>query len=147
MGLHTTTEKAFASGAIGRNAGHWLFSFLDSAMDWLVRYPWPGEIRELGNVVERAVIVSRASASEVSLRDWNSRIPTVNDEDQGRAEDNCLGPFRPSRCRNAFGMNRSTFDFRRRELGIYRSRNAKFDSSTEGHGTSLVRREVGRVTP
>jgi formate hydrogenlyase transcriptional activator len=54
-------------------------------MDWLVRYPWPGEIRELGNVVERAVIVSRASASEVSLRDWNSRIPTVNDEDQGRA--------------------------------------------------------------
>jgi DNA-binding NtrC family response regulator len=32
--------------------------FSDSAMEWLNRYDWPGNIRELKNVIERAVIVS-----------------------------------------------------------------------------------------
>jgi len=31
----------------------------DETMERLIRYPWPGNIRELQNVIERAVIVSR----------------------------------------------------------------------------------------
>jgi formate hydrogenlyase transcriptional activator len=36
-------------------------------MDALCRYPWPGNIRELQNVIERAVILSRGPALVVPL--------------------------------------------------------------------------------
>ncbi len=34
-------------------------------MDRLVSYPWPGNIRELQNVIERAVVLSRGPALEL----------------------------------------------------------------------------------
>jgi len=37
------------------------------AMDALVRYPWPGNIRELENLVERALILTRGDALAVPL--------------------------------------------------------------------------------
>jgi formate hydrogenlyase transcriptional activator len=40
-----------------------------AAMDALCRYHWPGNIRELQNVVERAVIVSTGSALSVDVAD------------------------------------------------------------------------------
>ena len=33
----------------------------DSALDVLLRYPWPGNLRELRNVLERAMIVARGA--------------------------------------------------------------------------------------
>jgi formate hydrogenlyase transcriptional activator len=41
-------------------------------MKALVRYRWPGNIRELQNVIERAVIVSLGPALKVSLADLKS---------------------------------------------------------------------------
>jgi DNA-binding NtrC family response regulator len=38
-----------------------------ATMDALCRYPWPGNIRELQNVIERAVILSRGPALVVPL--------------------------------------------------------------------------------
>jgi transcriptional regulator with PAS, ATPase and Fis domain len=35
------------------------------AWDALVQYPWPGNIRELQNVIERAVILSHGSALHI----------------------------------------------------------------------------------
>ena len=35
------------------------------AMDTLVRYPWPGNIRELQNLIERAVILTRGDVLQV----------------------------------------------------------------------------------
>jgi formate hydrogenlyase transcriptional activator len=45
------------------------------AMETLVRYPWPGNIRELEHVIERAVILS--SGSQLDLGDWmpKSTVP------------------------------------------------------------------------
>jgi formate hydrogenlyase transcriptional activator len=40
-----------------------------AAMDALCRYHWPGNIRELQNVIERAVIVSTGSALTVDVAD------------------------------------------------------------------------------
>ncbi|MEW6663998.1 MAG: sigma 54-interacting transcriptional regulator [Thermodesulfobacteriota bacterium] len=37
------------------------------AMDSLMRYPWPGNIRELRNVIERALILSKGSTLSVEL--------------------------------------------------------------------------------
>src|SRR5258708_4783978 len=38
-------------------------------MDALVRYTWPGNIRELENVIERAVILSSGSALHMNVDD------------------------------------------------------------------------------
>jgi formate hydrogenlyase transcriptional activator len=38
-----------------------------SAMEPLMRYPWPGNIRELRNIIERAMIISSGDALEVEL--------------------------------------------------------------------------------
>ena len=47
---------------------------LAETMAVLTHYPWPGKIRELENVIERAVIIRRGSTLEVSLQDLNPRI-------------------------------------------------------------------------
>jgi formate hydrogenlyase transcriptional activator len=42
-------------------------------MNALVNYSWPGNIRELQNVIERAVLVSNGPVLKVSLSDLKSR--------------------------------------------------------------------------
>ncbi len=42
-------------------------SFLDLFMDALQRYHWPGNIRQLRNVIEHAMIISAAATLQVSL--------------------------------------------------------------------------------
>jgi formate hydrogenlyase transcriptional activator len=42
-------------------------------MSALVRYPWPGNIREMQNVIERAVILSRGPVLHIPLTDLKSR--------------------------------------------------------------------------
>jgi len=39
----------------------------DETMEALVRWKWPGNIRELGNLIERAVILTRGSVLYVPL--------------------------------------------------------------------------------
>jgi formate hydrogenlyase transcriptional activator len=46
-------------------------------MHTLVRYDWPGNIRELQNVIERAVIVSSGPVLKVPLDDLRARVPTA----------------------------------------------------------------------
>jgi formate hydrogenlyase transcriptional activator len=43
-----------------------------AALDALCRYPWPGNIRELQNVIERAVIISTGPALHVDITDLKS---------------------------------------------------------------------------
>jgi len=46
-------------------------------MNTLVRYHWPGNIRELQNVIERAVIVSTGPVLKVTLDDLRTRVLSV----------------------------------------------------------------------
>ena len=122
----------FRSAAIRMNKS--IASVPDETMAALARYPWPGNIRELENVIERAVIVSPGSVLEVPLRDLCSRIAA------GDVADGCLtleeverkhilatlkqtnwvlsGPRGAARL---LGLNRSTLHFRMKKLGIMRS--------------------------
>src|SRR6059036_1165351 len=45
----------------------------------LTRYPWPGNIRELQNLIERAVILSHGPVLQIPLRDLDNRIAPRRD--------------------------------------------------------------------
>ena len=47
-------------------------------MQALVRYHWPGNIRELQNVIERAVIISRGPVLNVALTELTSDVPSTS---------------------------------------------------------------------
>ena len=47
-------------------------------MQALVRYHWPGNIRELQNVIERAVIISRGPVLNVALAELTSDVSSIS---------------------------------------------------------------------
>jgi formate hydrogenlyase transcriptional activator len=102
-------------------------------MEALIRYSWPGNIRELHNLIERAVILSRGPVLQVPLGDLASRTTPgqVNGkprtlEDAERAhilatlEETRWVLSGPSGAARRLGMNRSTLQFRMKKLGIVR---------------------------
>src|SRR5262249_7162536 len=48
-----------------RRMGRRIETIPAAVMDTLVQYPWPGNIRELQNVIERAVILTRGPALQI----------------------------------------------------------------------------------
>jgi formate hydrogenlyase transcriptional activator len=123
-------------------------SIPSDTMQALVRYEWPGNIRELQNVIERAVILSPGPALKVSLADLKSREPVVKrleaaagaeiggniqsvlDETERvqilRALDQSNGIVSgPEGAAVRLGMKRSTLQFRMQKLGIRVSRTSR----------------------
>ncbi len=62
-------------------------SIPSEAMNTLVRYDWPGNIRELQNVIERAVIVSTGPVLRVPLDDLRTRVSSSNASNSGSASE------------------------------------------------------------
>jgi formate hydrogenlyase transcriptional activator len=102
-------------------------------MEGLIRYSWPGNIRELENVIERAVILSHGPALKVQLQDLcNRAIPTENSRRQQTLEEveraQILTTLKASKwvlsgqsgAAIRLGLNRSTLQFRMKKLGIVR---------------------------
>jgi formate hydrogenlyase transcriptional activator len=116
-----------------------------ATMDALSRYSWPGNIRELQNVIERAVILSTGPALSVDVADL--KFPKVGHAEEVVAPPNSktngtlhsvleeterqqiLEALRqsnwvvagPNGAAALLGMNRSTLQVRIRKLGISRS--------------------------
>jgi transcriptional regulator with GAF, ATPase, and Fis domain len=67
-----------------RNAGKSFRNVDRKSLDLLRAYPWPGNIRELQNVIERSVIVSESETFSVD-RSWLSGKPRVH-ESKSRME-------------------------------------------------------------
>jgi formate hydrogenlyase transcriptional activator len=103
-------------------------------MNALVNYPWPGNIRELQNVIERAVILSRGPALKVSLADLKPRGPESNGTGNGALtleeieRKHILSVLEqtnwvfsgPNGAAARLGMKRPTLQFRMQKLGITR---------------------------
>jgi formate hydrogenlyase transcriptional activator len=104
-------------------------------MDALVRYRWPGNIREMQNLVERAVILSSGRVLRVPLEDLRPS-PPVDRDDPPRVHGSLADAERahilavlkdtgyvlsgPRGAAGRLGMNRSTLQFRMKKLGITR---------------------------
>jgi formate hydrogenlyase transcriptional activator len=100
----------------------------------LIRCRWPGNIRELENVIERAVILSTGPVLRLSPRDLKSRITPGQTTDRHQTleevERNHIRKTLketswvlsgPSGAAARLGLNRSTLYFRMKKLGITRS--------------------------
>jgi formate hydrogenlyase transcriptional activator len=102
-------------------------------MEALVKYTWPGNIRELQNLVERAMVLSPGSVLEVPLR--HLRQPAASGPHQSRCRtladaqrEHILATLKgtewilsgPNGAATRLGINRSTLQFRMRKLGIVR---------------------------
>jgi formate hydrogenlyase transcriptional activator len=119
----------------GRRMKRTIETIPSETMDALIRYPWPGNIRELQNLIERAVILSPGPVLQVPLADLDSRTTPgqVNGKHQ-TLEDaehaHILATLKETRWVLAgpngaairLGMNRSTLQFRMKKLGIVRPR-------------------------
>jgi formate hydrogenlyase transcriptional activator len=103
----------------------------DETMDALKRYAWPGNIRELQNLIERSVILSSGPVLQVQLQGLSVRtIPAQNGgqcetlEQAQRAH--IMATLKETRwvvsgpkgAATRLGMNRSTLQFRMKRLGI-----------------------------
>jgi formate hydrogenlyase transcriptional activator len=63
-----------------RRLGKNIDSIPAATMNALCDYYWPGNIRELQNVIERAVIISTGSVLNVSIADLRNRSRTLPDQ-------------------------------------------------------------------
>jgi formate hydrogenlyase transcriptional activator len=103
-------------------------------METLIRFRWPGNIRELENVIERAVILSPGPVLQLSPRDLKSRIAPGQNTDRHQTleqveRSHILKTLKetswvlsgPSGAAARLGLNRSTLYFRMKKLSIVRS--------------------------
>ena len=126
-----------------RRMGRRIETIPSAVMEALVRYPWPGNIRELQNVIERAVILSPGSSLQVPLGDLqvearsrgqaNSRLPTDAAADcrstlADAEREHILSALRetgwvvggPKGAAARLGMKRSMLYWKMKKLGISR---------------------------
>jgi len=113
--------------------GRGITSISSGAMDALAEYSWPGNIRELQNVIERAVIRSAGDRLEVALAEIDEGLATPERRGSLRTLEEAerahiLATLKETRwilsgprgAATRLGLNRSTLQFRMKKLGIAR---------------------------
>jgi formate hydrogenlyase transcriptional activator len=123
------------SQKFARQMGRRIETIPAETMDALVEYPWPGNIRELQNVIERAVILSPSPALEVPLGDLKKFAAEQADVPSGLAitladaeREHILRALRESHwvlggasgAAARLAMKRTTLQSRMKKLGISR---------------------------
>jgi formate hydrogenlyase transcriptional activator len=124
--------RYFAQQA-ARRMGKRITTIRSETMDGLVRYGWPGNIRELQNLIERAVILSSGDVLKVPMGELGAH-PAVPGKASQTLEDaerrHILQVLQethwvvggPQGAAVRLGMKRSTLQFRMQKLGIFRPR-------------------------
>jgi PAS domain S-box-containing protein len=130
-----------------RKAGRHFTTVHKRSLDLLRSYAWPGNIRELQNVIERSVIVSESQTFSVD-ESWLSRRPSASDADAQRSLFNrspahekaaieaalreCGGRvYGPSGAATKLGIPRSTLESKIRSLKINKNRFKRTDLSKD----------------
>jgi len=117
----------------GRRLGRHITTIPATTMQALQRWEWPGNIRELENVIERAVILSRGSALNVPVpavkstrktRSTGASAPTFRDGERElilkalRESNGVIAG--PEGAAARLGLKRTTLQSKMRKLGIHR---------------------------
>jgi len=123
-----------------RKVGKTIDMISSDTMEALKRYPWPGNIRELENVIERAVILGSGPVLRISHNDLSTRIVSGGEADRSQTleeverkhilttlKDTRWTLSGPDGAAARLGLNRSTLYFRMKKLGIVRSVDARFE--------------------
>lgn len=116
---------------LAQRMGRRIETIPSESMEALARYSWPGNIRELQNIIERAVILSTGTALHIPLRELRtsasaqSIAPQTMEETERKAILQALEETRwiiggPHGAAKRLGMKRSTLQFRMQKLGIIR---------------------------
>jgi formate hydrogenlyase transcriptional activator len=115
-----------------RRMGKTIETIPSDTMQRLLQYPWPGNIRELQNVIERAVILSPGPVLQVPLTDLTPHgtpaRSTPHDTLAAAERKHILAVLEetgwvlsgPHGAAVRLGLKRSTLQFRMRKLGIAR---------------------------
>jgi formate hydrogenlyase transcriptional activator len=118
-----------------RRMGRRIETIPDATIEALVRYLWPGNIREMQNVIERAVILSRGPALEIPLSQFKQRpkaalgdfssAPSTLEEAEREHILRALGETNwiiggSAGAAFKLGMKRTTLQSKMRKLGIAR---------------------------
>ena len=117
----------------GTKLGKRIETIPQKTMDALRAYPWPGNIRELENVIERALVLSQGP--QLELGEWlpkpgvsstGARIPTLEElESEQIVKTLEMTGWRVSGEKGAaklLGMKPTTLEARMKKLGIKRTR-------------------------
>jgi formate hydrogenlyase transcriptional activator len=117
------------------NMGKRIETISTETMNALLRYPWPGNIRELQNVIERAVILSQGPVLKVPLTDLKTREAELNHKNGNGSwtleeveRKHILAVLEqtnwvfagPNGAAARLGIKRPTLQFRMQKLGISR---------------------------
>jgi formate hydrogenlyase transcriptional activator len=116
-----------------RRMGRRIDAIPAAVMEALVRYPWPGNVREMQNVLERAVILSPGPSLQIPLGDL---LPAATPPAPAEAvvkladaeREHILGVLRetgwvlggPNGAAASLGLKRSTLQWKMKKLGISR---------------------------
>ncbi len=117
----------------GRRMGKSIESIPAESMQALVSWKWPGNIRELENFIERAVILTHGSILHVPLAELtiaeSEVVPEVDPNLQAAEREHILRVLRETRgmiggsggAAERLGLKRTTLNSRLKKLGIERS--------------------------
>jgi formate hydrogenlyase transcriptional activator len=118
---------------VARRMGKRIETIHSETMEQLVRYAWPGNIRELQNIIERAVILSSGSVLKVPLGELSAspetpgKTPQTMEEAERRHIMQALDETNwivggPHGTAARLGLKRSTLQSRMQKLRIFRPR-------------------------
>ena len=127
--------------------GRGIESIPAEVMDALMRYPWPGNVREMQNVIERAVILSRNGRLRIAPQSLACAEPSqkLNGQLDAREREAIETALRATAGRVAgphgaaqrLGLPHSTLEFRIKKLGIDKF---QFRRSTARHSAEVLPR-------
>ncbi|HEY2857772.1 MAG TPA: sigma 54-interacting transcriptional regulator [Terracidiphilus sp.] len=121
-----------------RRMGKVIQTIPEATMDVLVKWKWPGNIRELENMLERAVILTRGPVLYVPLAELESELELEDDEDEEEGGEpttlhaaerehilrvlrDCKGLIGgPDGAAARLGLKRTTLNSKLKKLGIER---------------------------